>query len=249
MTLSPFVECYWTIQSQVPVGLPFRRIYPDGCSDIIFNFSGPLLGLTDKGCESNGSPAFVVGLMTTSIQSRSDSRYDLVGIRFRPAGMWPFLGVPMDKLTDETVDLAEFWSPDYLVEALYRAASFTERVALLNEHLQHRLQASHHIDARVRLAMEIQASKQGNYAIHKLPVEVGLSQKQLERLFLQQVGVTPKQYGSLRRFLRLKSLIDRMGSDSLLELAVDAGYSDHAHLTKSFKRFAGLTPTAYQFST
>jgi AraC-like DNA-binding protein len=73
---------------------------------------------------------------------------------------------------------------------------------------------------------------------------VGMSRRQLERLFRAQVGVRPKEFASLVRFRWVLANLERHRSWS--DLALAAGYSDQAHFVRSFTRRAGMTPTQFR---
>lgn len=72
-----------------------------------------------------------------------------------------------------------------------------------------------------------------------------LNYKWLERNFKKHVGMSPKNFLLVRRFL--KTFIDMNGSlsEDLLQLALENGYYDDNHLIKDFKRFSGLAPRQY----
>ncbi|WP_299936736.1 AraC family transcriptional regulator [uncultured Pelagimonas sp.] len=81
----------------------------------------------------------------------------------------------------------------------------------------------------------------GQIAIHDLAAQLGLSERQLNRRFAAQVGLPPKLYASIIRFHRALRLIRDLGL-SASEAAYEAGYSDQAHLIRSFRRFGGFSP-------
>ncbi|MBO0853425.1 MAG: AraC family transcriptional regulator [Nocardia sp.] len=78
---------------------------------------------------------------------------------------------------------------------------------------------------------------------------VGYSERRLQALFRAEFGCSPRTIAQLMRFERVTDLIARWvaaGSVGFLaDVAVTAGYSDQAHLTREFRRFAGVTPGAW----
>ena len=71
----------------------------------------------------------------------------------------------------------------------------------------------------------------------------GIGLRQLERLFRANVGVTMKEYQTIIRF---KHTLQDIASDpekSLLHVAYDMGYFDHAHLTREINKMAGIPPS------
>lgn len=73
----------------------------------------------------------------------------------------------------------------------------------------------------------------------------GLSERTLQRLFRELVGVSPKWV--LRRH-RVHEATERLAADpdtDLAGLAYALGYADQAHLTGDFRAQVGVTPAAY----
>lgn len=73
-------------------------------------------------------------------------------------------------------------------------------------------------------------------------LEQDITSRQVERRVRAMTRLSPKQLACLSRFHRVRDAIwDDPGID-LARLALEAGYSDQAHLTRQFKRYAGLPP-------
>lgn len=64
----------------------------------------------------------------------------------------------------------------------------------------------------------------------------------LSRVFREQTGLTFSEY---RRALRLAQAVERIldGERSLAQVAIDSGFADHAHLTRTLRRLYQLTPS------
>ena len=73
--------------------------------------------------------------------------------------------------------------------------------------------------------------------------KLGVSTFYLSRAFREAMGITMSQY---RLRLRARTALQRLeeGADDLAALAVDLGYADHAHLSRSVKKETGHTPSA-----
>ena len=78
-----------------------------------------------------------------------------------------------------------------------------------------------------------------------LAARAGWSPFHLHRAFRAMVRETPKQY-TLR--LRLQQAATRLASsdDSVLDVALDAGFNSHEVFTRAFRRYFGVTPKAYR---
>jgi transcriptional regulator GlxA family with amidase domain len=82
----------------------------------------------------------------------------------------------------------------------------------------------------------------GDIGIEAIARRFGKSRRQLERTFLQVVGVPLKFFCTLSRLRHAAQLIAQPAEHSLTAIASDAGYSDQAHMTRDFRRLAGATP-------
>lgn len=73
---------------------------------------------------------------------------------------------------------------------------------------------------------------------------VGLSKSTLLRAFPRAKGVTPYRYLTSIRISRAKVLLEQ--GASVLDAAMQTGFSDQSHFTGCFSRLIGLTPGAYR---
>ncbi len=74
---------------------------------------------------------------------------------------------------------------------------------------------------------------------------IGVSQAHLTRLFDRHFGVPPLQY---YRRLRMEVAASRLINSNLSvkEIAWELGYSNPFHFSRSFRRFAGMSPVEYR---
>ena len=89
----------------------------------------------------------------------------------------------------------------------------------------------------------------GSLPIPDLAQKFGVSQRQLERLYHSQVGMSPKQYSRLVRVetarLLLRQMDSQTGSPSTTTLAADLGFYDQSHFIREFTQVVGITPYRY----
>jgi AraC-like DNA-binding protein len=77
----------------------------------------------------------------------------------------------------------------------------------------------------------------------------GVSRRWLTRVFAEEVGLTPKRFARVQRFLAtLRRIGAQLGAQQRInwaQLALECGYYDQAHLSNEFRTFAGVCPSAY----
>ncbi len=101
---------------------------------------------------------------------------------------------------------------------------------------------SHHFSLRVQRALSlIDSNTEKRFNVSELAAQIGLTRRQLLRLFRRETGKTPTAILIQRRLERALSLV----LHSHLPLAVISsavGFSSQSHLTSSYKKYYGTTP-------
>lgn len=250
--LAPLVECFWTIRSRGMLEDTIRhRVLPDGCMDLIFDLGDP----------PPGSPAahhrpgsYVVGTMPTAVVVAHGGRVDLLGVRFRPGGATPVTGLPANELSGRVVALAEVVADADALELRLRerrgpsgdGVSLTaRRLRLLAGFLQSRFAGARRgADPRVLGAGALIERQRGRLSVGELARHVGTGRRQLERVFARDVGCSPAEACAVARFRGAVARLDVSPDLPLARLAILAGYYDQPHMTREFRRLAGIPPAA-----
>ncbi len=82
-------------------------------------------------------------------------------------------------------------------------------------------------------------------SVGELSELVALSPFHFCRVFKQTTGMSPLQFVTRERITRAQQLI-REASRSLIEIALEVGYTSPSHFARVFRRVAGLTPTDFR---
>jgi AraC-like DNA-binding protein len=192
--------------------------------------------------DGGGFQGHVVGAMTRALVTDA-SPGAFVGVRFHPGEASRLLAFPASEATDRLLGLDDLWGPVArdLAGALDDAGSRADQVRALDAALLRRLPRAAPADFRLRAA--VRALRGGAPEVAQVAADLGLSPRQLHRLFDARVGVGPKL---LARVLRLqRALAGRAGGGATwASVAHDAGYADQAHLVRDCRALAGVAPGA-----
>ncbi|CAD5270291.1 MULTISPECIES: helix-turn-helix transcriptional regulator [unclassified Imperialibacter] len=237
LRLQQFVECYWCVKSATQLN-SFRPVFPDACSDIIFNFSAPLLYEEHGKISCNQFQSFYVGIQTAPIFTKAGGPTDLLGVRFKNQGAWRFLRRPLAEFSNRTASLKELDEGDLhnLTEQL-AFLSVSERIKIIELRLLARLGNEPGWDMADQFFSSPSGSIQGFCRANNL------SERTLERRSRERIGVSPKIYQRIVRFRKASGKLSGFDG-SLMEFAWDMGYYDHAHLAKDFREFGHFLPSS-----
>ena len=84
-----------------------------------------------------------------------------------------------------------------------------------------------------------------NLNLDQLAAQVGLSKFHFDRLFKRAVGLSPSRYQINLRMNEARRLL-RETKKSVVDVALDVGYTNPSHFAKLFRRENGLTPSEYR---
>jgi AraC-like DNA-binding protein len=192
-------------------------------------------------------PAFVLGAHGTSVVLEGDCAPSYLEVLLGPLEAYRLLGLPMNRLSGDTVDLVEVLGADgrRLAEQLRDTPSWRRRFALLDRFLLERLDRGPRPSPEVGWAWQRLVATGGAVPIGQLASEVGWSHKHLLARFRRQVGLRPK---TAARLIRFDGVWRRLDQDRPLDwgrVAAEVGYADQAHLAREFRQFTGTTPTGF----
>ncbi len=242
--LRPYVQSFWSFRRAAPL-LTFREEYmhPRGGFGVVFNFGDPVF-LDGR---LVNEPLFLDGANTLSRKMGFVGRVDMVGIRFQEGGAYPFFGVPLHELRDAftLLDVLDRRQLLRLHAQLAETAVLAHRFQLLDQWLVVRLAQGQARSLLIPPSLARLQTRAGQLPIPQLAEELAVSQRQLERLFQLQVGMTPKQYARLVR-VETARLALKQHTETTTRLAVDLGFYDQAHFIREFRSVIGMTPTAYK---
>ena len=243
--LQQFVECFWTLEDEPgEKNVGPEPILPDGCVELILNCGDRFRETREDGSRENQPAHFVVGQMTQPILIAPTGKVRLLGIRFQPGGTIPFLKLPVSELCNQIVELDSLESTLHseLVDASTRSASLKDNIKVIETCLTRRVYNFAGDDSLLNLTASVVRCR-GIVKINQLASSAGISGRQLERRFLQQVGIAPKMFCRILRFQEVFRAVAE-NSTGWADVAIDCGYFDQAHLIRDFQEFAHQTPAA-----
>ena len=218
------------------------RILPNACVDIVLYASEPSRG--EGIARAVGPPhrSFVVGSTLRSFVARSAGPRQVIGASLLPCGVQPLLGVPARIIGEVIVPLNDvIGSAAARLEEQVLVGREALTLRRLAESLMH-LRASRVTHSLVARAIASVRWNGGRQRMDGLAHDHNVSTRQLERAFMEHVGIGPKLFSRLVRFDRTVRDIPTRGTLPWSQFALTHGYSDQAHLINEVKLFAGVTP-------
>ncbi len=224
-------------------------IFPDGAVELMINLGDPqkLCHARDHRQQTTFSRSWISGERTEPIVIEECGYVHLVGVRLKPGGGWPLLGMPMREFTGRVVELEAVLGREInrLRERMQESSDDNGRFDLAESWLLERLRAGRTSTRAVHYA--VQAIRKGDEGLRigRIAEEIGLSHKHLLREFDRCVGLTPKMFARVCAFQKAIAWIGHKAEVDWADTAAACGYYDQPHFIHEFRAFSGLTPSSY----
>ena len=85
----------------------------------------------------------------------------------------------------------------------------------------------------------------GNVTVTELADAAAVSERQMERKFIERIGLSPKKFIRNVRITQVFRLLKQKPDYDWLDVIYRCNYFDQAHFTRDFKALTGETPTHY----
>lgn len=226
---------------------PPIHILPDSCVELVVHFGDPFKTTFSDNSTSIQAQSFVVAQMKSFMKIQSNGKTGIMAVRFSALGAYHFFGMPMKEIVNREVGLKNIWN-DFateIEEKINLASSTHQRSELIQRYLQLQLSRNGYSDKGIEYCVnEIKLTK-GLVSVEALANKVGISNRQLVRRFDKCIGLSPKEFVRIIKFISSLDAMRNSTDKSLTEVALETGYYDQAHFIHDFKEFSGLTPTEY----
>ena len=168
-----------------------------------------------------------------------------IKVGFQPGGLYRLLGVPLNEFKmDEALDSSYVFDKEipFVNEQLCEATSYLQMIEIIEAFLLKKLRPLHDESSIDSVLHKIIASG-GLMPMDDIKAQSGVSVRQLERLFQQRTGMSPKFFVRLTRFSKAWILKENNPQLRWTNIAYTCGYFDQMHLIRDFKEFAGVNPS------
>jgi AraC-like DNA-binding protein len=171
----------------------------------------------------------------------------VLGVRFKPGGLRPFLGHPLSRLADRTMP-ADGVLRVPTIEAEQRVLDSAGDAGMVDAAEAMLLAVLPAPDPRALVAQQavaVAAATDGPANVAALCAQVGIEERALQRLFSNYVGVSPKWVIQRYRLQEATWRLAKPGQVDLAALASELGFFDQAHFTRDFTKLVGSSPLEY----
>lgn len=172
--------------------------------------------------------------------------FKLIAYFLYPHALTTLFKIPVFELTDRPIALDLLTEGRLLPqEQLLNSSSIEQMLQLIDEYLYRRILTIKQEDDRMIYASRRISLTSDKHILTAVQQELHLTERTFQRLFEQQIGISPNLFRRVNQFNRAFQQINSESFQDLSAVAYQHGYADQSHLNRAFKEFTNLTPTSY----
>ncbi len=223
-------------------------IFNDGFPVLVFLQSRKdTVTVTSEGNDLEIKAAWASAGSIKNVHVKYNSNTDQIFIvRFHPGAFYQLFGLNAQHFRKYPVSPFEHIAKgnNFGIASFFGCNTIEEKIAFVEKHVQQSSKNSCKPEILHQTLDYIHKIK-GNSTVRNVTNDIGVNYKWLERSFVQHIGLLPKEYIQLQRFIH--AYLELVGSESidLMRIALSNGYYDSNHFLKDFKAYTGKTPVAY----
>ncbi|MGL5274682.1 DUF6597 domain-containing transcriptional factor [Myroides sp.] len=237
--LQPYVQYVWIIEDMSNnIGVHNFKIIPDGVPTLIYQ---DIPNHLTEQSSTHKSPLYVYGQFTKYTNQVIDGPYRIIGVYLKSTALKALFNIDASEFKNKNIALEDLVSSSVL-EQLLNAITVEEKVEILSTFLLSRVTAIKYSNPKAVYASDL--LKEGK-ELKEVQLEMNISERSLERIFKEHIGMSPKFFSRIMRFQSSLNLYRNNAFENLTDLTYQSNYFDQSHLIREFKEFTGVSPKKF----
>ena len=241
--LRPYVHHYWIMQASKESLSPI--IMPTGCFKWIIHRRRPFWVQEETNLSAKAS---ISGPYEKAIHLSTEEELEMIMVIFYPYAFHLLTGIPCQLFSNQNVDFEDLESQGFktLKSQVLESESSDAAIAHIESFLLRQLTQAKTSPYQQPLAKVFQSiGQQPILRIDALAEMACLSERQFRRVFVEHVGLSPKQLLRILRFHQVAYRLISTPVPSFDNLIDHFGFTDHSHFYREFLQFSGMSPTDF----
>lgn len=245
--LQPFIHSYWfgTFNTTNQKGYE-QSVVPNGCVELIIHLSESHCHLGKNNTWVSSPDFTVLGLYTKPYEVKFAEAVDVMGIRFYPDGVRQLFGISPAVFGATYEDGAEVFGKGLTAfcNRICEGQDGDEIIEFANGYFRKQLAAHYSEFDYTHKAMKLIRSASGSVNYSEVINEVPISNRQLQREFKKQYGITMSEY---LRIYRISAIHEYMLTQPICnQLPHALTFTDQSHMIREFRNYTGVTPSQFR---
>lgn len=245
--LAAFADVIWVSQSDdfcySNITLPMLH------HELVISFSERFDVIQDEQKLNKGYTSWLSGLQTRPVKTIIGGSHFTAGILLKPAGLHALVQTEAIQFQDRCVSLEDVLGNEAsrLAAQVYETSTPGGIAMLLEAFLARRIGNNNTIPPTIATGLHLlQQAPLENGTVNKIAHQLSVSAKTFIHAFKKHVGLTPAKWQHLLLLNKAMKLMTHQPDSKLTDTCYTLDFTDQAHFIHFFKRYTGITPSAYR---
>ena len=243
-SISLFVKNIWTFEEERQDQKTVLPFFADGYPGLMFQETNN--GLFVSPHNKKMPLLFLYGQTIKPIELVIDGAYKLIVFQLYPFVLKSFFNVNAKEINDGCYDLLQLSNGGKTIKKLQTNNQWSARIDIITALLFERFQSKKGLlDLQVRQGIQLILDNRGQLPISQICGNINLTRRTFERRFLNEVGISPKQFSIIIQFSQSLEQLSVKDNTRLTDVVYNNGFADQSHFIRVFKAFTGKTPKRF----
>jgi len=226
-----------------------KVIVPNGMAKLVIPIHNKLSGrYKDWHHLSKESSITLIGIADSPaiVDVEYDAPHVNIGIEFSPLGAYSIFNLRHAELKNKIYPLDDVFGKEVarINERLANTESIRQKIDIIQTYLVSQLSTTAP-DLILDYCLQQITRSKGLVTVMELEKKTGYSSRWLYEKFMDKVGLSPKNFSSVTRFMQFYESSAMNHSDNFFRENIYTYFYDQAHFIKDFKRFTGMSPSKF----
>lgn len=224
-----------------------RKVYyprPEQC--LTFDPLGRVTGINKhEGITQTRGYSYLSRQQTAPYELQFSEEYLMLKVIFKPGALYRLLGIPVQEFGSNYLDAEQVIPKDvqFVNDRLLHCSSYENMIEVVEAFLTEKIKKLKNQQLPIDKALDLIGSSNKPYDIDWIASQTCLSNRQLERKYLERIGVSPVMFNRIIRFNNAVKMSSQSPSMNWQHIAWQNGYTDLSHLVKDFRYFSSYAPS------
>lgn len=246
--LEKIVSFYYHIKEDSSDVSILKTKLPTESAELIFHLNKPCFSITIGETKTLIQYQTIIqGIFKNPIELESSTTVNFIGVKLKSNGLYQILRTDISKFYNQIVDCKTIWGDELtnLEIQMKNNLDIGQTIFLIEKFLSSKLNFSPNFELIQSCTRQIIQSK-GSLGVNDLAEQTKKSVRHLERLFKEQIGLSPLQFSKIIKTQNILNNIGDKNYENLTMLSLEYDYFDQSHFIKEFKSKTGKTPKGIQ---
>lgn len=242
--LIPYVYGFWSMTSDGKDDdlSAVQRCFPAGTIEWIIQVRGKnMRGIKEEQFFHYPLSIFT-GICNRANEWQSYGNAELFGVRLTPEAALHVFNLPLKEYTNDFINTVDFMGSkiNTVISDIINAENVKDRLRITESFIRSQVKYNQIEPNYFTEAMKL-IRQNDELNISNLCEKVYVGERQLQRVFQNNLGITPKMYQKVMRLYKAHQL-GLVNEENYTNIAHQIGYADSAHFTREFTDYFGVSP-------